>query len=132
MFSTFETDYLDLSPLDTRNLISTQQMFFHSIIGSINLQGFNTSQVQNMAEMFRGAYIKTGKLNLSSFDTSKVETMQMMFKGCNISELDISSFDIRSIRDTAEMFKNTTFEHINLPESQAHLFKNLLYQSNTK
>lgn len=97
-----------------------------SIEGITNL---NTSQVTNMAEMFRYCYVlpsldlstfdthlvsdmscmfcycfKLSSINISSFNTSKVTTMSHMFHCCPISSIDVSKFDTQNVTDMSIMF----------------------------
>lgn len=97
-----------------------------SIEGITNL---NTSQVTNMAEMFRYCYVlpsldlstfdthlvtdmscmfcycfKLSSIIISSFNTSKVTTMSHMFHCCPISSIDVSKFDTQNVTDMSIMF----------------------------
>ena len=71
---------------------------------SIDLSGFDTSNVTTMIEMFSNC-LNLVKLDLSGFDTSKVTTMRDMFFNCeNLVELNISGFDTSNVTDMAGMF----------------------------
>ena len=71
---------------------------------SIDLNGFDTSNVTSMYGMFwYCSELKT--LDLSSFNTSKVEDMGCMFYRCNnLTELDVSSFDTSNVTNMSDMF----------------------------
>ena len=71
---------------------------------SIDLSGFNTSQVKSMFNMFLGMSNLTS-LNLSNFDTSNVTDMNSMFSGMsNLVALDLSNFDTSNVTDMNSMF----------------------------
>lgn len=71
---------------------------------SINLSGFDTSNVTNMWTMFNSCFNLT-ELDLSNFDTSNVTDMNAMFDGCsNLTILDISSFDTTNVKAMPVMF----------------------------
>ena len=114
---------VDLSGLNTCNLKSTAEMFRghdpeeldepeQGQITSLNLDGFQTSEVTDMRYMFSGCTALTS-LDLSSFDTSKVTDMSYMFgddyNGCKkLTALDLSSFDTSNVTRMAGMFENCT------------------------
>lgn len=71
---------------------------------SIDLSGFNTSQVKSMFNMFLGMSSLTS-LNLSNFDTSNVTDMNSMFSGMsNLVTLDLSNFNTSNVIDMRSMF----------------------------
>ena len=71
---------------------------------SINLSGFDTSNVTDMSWMFNECSGLTS-LDLSSFDTSKVTDMGFMFNGCSgLTSLDLSSLDTSNVTDMQQMF----------------------------
>ena len=60
-------------------------------------KNFNTSNVTDMHEMFRGCN-KLTSLNVSSFNTSNVQRMDAMFYGCSgLTSLDVSSFNTSNV-----------------------------------
>ncbi|MBQ0061152.1 MAG: BspA family leucine-rich repeat surface protein [Bacteroidales bacterium] len=105
-----------------------------SFLESIDLSGFNTYKVTDMAEMFSGCSSLQSITFGDNFDTSSVENMIAMFKGCsslqsitfgenfstqNVTEmnsmfngcsslqsLDLSSFNTSSATNIAGMFWN--------------------------
>ena len=69
----------------------------------INVENLYTSDITGMVEMFRNSKFKT--LNLNSFDTSNVNDLFSMFYGCNnLTSLDVSSFDTSNVINMACMF----------------------------
>ena len=99
---------IDLSLLDTSDVNNMEEMFS----GCINLTNiclspiFNTKNVVNMSKMFRNC-TNLKDLDLSFFNTEKVSNMSEMFGGCNnINNLNFSSFDIINVSNLRGMFYN--------------------------
>ncbi len=64
---------------------------------SLDVSGFDTSQVTDMGAMFQNCSGLTS-LDVSGFDTSQVTNMNYMFSGCSsLTGLDISSFDMSQV-----------------------------------
>ncbi len=74
---------LDLSTFDTSNVTNMQNMFqYDNKLKSINFNGWNTSKVNNMNEMFRNYGNSQLKiLDFSEFDISKVNSYNHMLEG---------------------------------------------------
>ena len=71
---------------------------------SIDLSGFDTSQVTCMREMFDGCSRLTS-LYVSNFDTSKVSYMSSMFSDCSgLTSLYVSNFDTSNVTSMEYMF----------------------------
>lgn len=81
-----------------------------TLIRNFDLSMFDTSEVENMNNMFAGcAYVSFKSLDLSMIDTSKVKDMTRMFYGCTyLKTLDISSFDMTNVIEYTDMFTNDT------------------------
>ena len=98
---------IDLSGFDTSKVEDMAFMFAncHSL-ASIDVSSFDTSKVSDMTGMF--AYCPSlTTLDLSNFDTSKVTSMEGMFCGCSsITSLDVSNFVTSKVEDMAYMFIN--------------------------
>lgn len=103
---------IDLSKLNTHNVINMESMFEGTKIKNIILDGIDTSNVTSMSEMFCG--IETSNLDLSSFDTRVVSDMYGMFKESIIERLDISSFNTDNVRDMQYMFAHCSVPELNL------------------
>ena len=84
-------------------------MFYKcSSITSLNLSGFDTSNVTNMSGMFQKCSSIT-TLDLSSFNTENVTTMSNMFNGCSaLTRLDISGFYTAYSPNVDYMFTSCT------------------------
>ena len=98
---------LDLSNFDTSNVTDMNDMFRGmSNLTTLNLSNFDTSKVTNMESMFSHMSSLTS-LDLSNFDTSKVTDMSYMFSGMsNLTTLDLSNFDTSKVTDMGLMFGN--------------------------
>ena len=102
MFYGTQMKELDLTCLDTSNVISMNEMFAGSTVEKLDLRSFDTSNVTDMNYMFSRSQATT--LNLSSFDTSNVTTMRYMFSDSKATSLDLSSFDTSNVTDMSDMF----------------------------
>ena len=96
---------LDLSGFDTSQVTSTGSMFSYcTSLTSLDLSSFDTSKVTSMGNMFLFCS-SLSFLNLSSFDTSAVTGMLGMFYGCtSLTSLDLSSFDTSKVTSMEYMF----------------------------
>lgn len=78
---------------------------------SVDMSGFDTSQVTDMSYMFAGCP-SLASLDLSSFDTSQVTNMSYMFGGdyrtlygcSSLTSLDLSGFDTSQVTGMRGMF----------------------------
>ena len=86
-------------------LTSMQAMFRNcSNLTSLDLSGFDTSQVTSMFNMLYDCPGLTD-LDLSGFDTSRVTNMNDMFYGCyGLTSLDLSGFDTSQMSSVNDMF----------------------------
>ena len=91
--------------LNTSQVEDMSEMFLgcHALT-SLDLSGFDTSQVKDMNNMF-GACHELTSLNLSGFDTSKVTNMSSMFWECgSLTTLNLSHFNTSNVTDMSLMF----------------------------
>ena len=82
------------------------EMFFGDAasITSMDLSGWNTSNVTDMGRMFSSCYSLTS-LDLSSWDVSNVTNMYQMFYSCeSLTSLDLSGWDTSNVTDMGWMF----------------------------
>ena len=98
---------LDLSNFDTSNVTDMNDMFRGmSNLTTLNLSNFDTSKVTNMESMFSHMSSLTS-LDLSNFDTSKVTNMGRMFTAMHSpTSLNLSNFDTSKVTDMSFMFFN--------------------------
>lgn len=106
MFSDcFSLTSLDLSGFDTSQVEDMSDMFAEcNSLTSLDLSGFDTSQVTSMARMFYECS-RLASLDLSGFDTSQVTYMNNMFSTCSaLKALDLSGFDTSEVTEMRNMF----------------------------
>ena len=84
----------------------TEMFVYCHKLETLDLSGWNTSNVKYMSDAFYGCYnLKT--VNLSGWDTSKVETMRCMFDSCrSLESLDVSHFDTSKVASFEWMFNS--------------------------
>lgn len=71
---------------------------------SINMTGFDTSQVACMLNMFSGC-IKLTDLNIRNMDTSNVTDMSSMFSSClELPNIDVTGFNTQNVTNMESMF----------------------------
>ena len=95
---------VDLSGWDTSNVTDMGNMFNGcSLLTSLDVSNFDTSNVTNMGQMFGGCSSLTS-LDVSNFNTSKVDSyysFASMFYGCSsLKTLDLSNFDFSNTYNT--------------------------------
>lgn len=100
LFSTCNSDSLNLSEFDTSNVKNMAYMFYNCIyLKNITLTNFNTQNVLNMGLMFNGCNSLLS-VDLSSFDNSNCSSHIKMFSSCSsLVTLDLSTFNMN--KDTA-------------------------------
>ena len=97
---------LDVSGFDTSNVTTMSDMFSGSNLTSLDVSGFDTSNVTTMSGMFSNCSNLTS-LDVSGFDTSNVTTMSYMFRDCsNLTSLDVSKFNTSNVTTMLWMFGN--------------------------
>ena len=90
---------------NTSRVETMNGMFFRSSFDSLNLAGFDTSNVTNMGMMFRGC-ISLERIVLSGWSTSNVTVMGNMFYGCSLlQQLDLSDFNTLKVTEMSSMFQ---------------------------
>ena len=92
---------------DTSNVTDMSNMFVgcRSLERVIGLEGLDTSNVTRMECTFDGCSA-LASLDVSNWDTSNVESMRSMFNGCSeLTSLDVSNWDTSSATDMSYMFE---------------------------
>ena len=124
--------------IDGKPIKSVKELFKDSKAVSIDVTKFNTSNVDNMENMFKNTsateikgleYLDTSNvtkmtnmfgntnvdnLDLSGFDTSKVINMSYMFVNSKATTINVSSFDTSNVTNMYGMFYNTSIKSINI------------------
>ena len=96
---------VDVSGFDTSQVTDMQSMFNRcESLRNLDVSGFDTSRVTDMGDMFYRCE-SLRNLDVSGFDTSQVTDMGSMFRKCkNLTRLDISGFDTSQVTDMSGMF----------------------------
>ena len=105
----------DIGELNTSSVINMEGMFYNFALDNrifelLNVDGFNTSNVENMNDMFAyvGYYGSFGNLEIGDLDTSKVTSMNSMFRGtCNRNhnfQIDVSVLETGNVTSMSYMF----------------------------
>lgn len=82
--------------IENKYVIDMSDLFANTSFTSIDLSGFDTSNVFFMNSMFRSSSVTS--LDLSGFDTSKVVDMGSMFEACkSLNSLDLRSFNTSNV-----------------------------------
>lgn len=108
-------DFIDMAGINTSRVKNMSYMFHGGkwIIKRLNLTEFDTSNVEDMREMF-GSYNICSPSNIpdpidfSSFNTSNVRTMAGMFSGACLPTIDIRNFNTMMVYDMSRMFADLT------------------------
>ena len=98
------------------NINNCKNMFFKcSMIISLDLSNFITSEVENMGNMF-GQCSSLTSLDVSNFDTSQVRDMGGMFSGCSsLNSIYLSNFITSQVEFMSTMFSGCSqLIHLNL------------------
>ncbi|MBO5884452.1 MAG: BspA family leucine-rich repeat surface protein, partial [Clostridia bacterium] len=97
---------------------------------SLDLSGFDTSQVTVMDYMFNGCSSLTS-LDLSNFDMTNVTSVSRMLYGCSgLTTLDLSSFDMTNVTNVSSMLYGTTnLVEIVAPRNVSDSYKIDLYKN---
>ncbi len=106
LFDGFDNaESIDISGFDTSNVTDMSYMFRDcSSLESLDVSGFDTSNVTDMRFMFEGCS-SLESLDVSGFDTSNVTNMSVMFEDCSsLESLDLSGFDTSNVTDMSDMF----------------------------
>ena len=96
----FDPSFASARPKNTYNWFAGMR-FLDDITG---IEYLNTSEVTNMANMFKGC-INLTAIDLSHFNTSKVTNMEYMFQDCQqLLQLDVSHFNTSNVTNMEGMF----------------------------
>lgn len=104
MFADCAVQSLDISNLDTSNVLSMMSMFNSCKVQILDLSKLITSKVQNMKCMFNNCQAQV--INLSNIDTSNVKDMSEMFYGCGVQTIDLSSLYVSENTEVEDMFRH--------------------------
>ena len=130
MFMNSKASSIDVSGFDTSNVTDMRNMFYNTAATEITgLEYLDTSKVYYMGSMFMNS--NTSIANLSGFDTSKVTDMYKMFHSSKIKNLDLTNLNTSSLRNFQYMFYNSGVEFIDITGLDTSRINNMtsLFQS---
>lgn len=106
---------IDFSRFNTSKVKDMSSMFKRSQLPSIDLRGLDTSNVENMEEMFNGMR-NTVSVNLANLDVRKVSNMDSLFShSAALQTLDVSNWKNDLITNMNYMFNGlTSLTNINI------------------
>ncbi len=112
----------------TSRVENMSNMFDNARVDELDLSGFDTAQVTTMSNMFSGC--SAAAINLSSFDTSQVEDMSYMFCGCSVQEPDVSRFVTANVTTMQSMFKGCSvaeidISHFSIPSESSYSYSEM-------
>ena len=98
----FNASFRDFRPTTT-----ARWFFYYKALKQIEgLEYLNTSEVQDMRDMFEGCSGLTS-LDLSYFNTQNVTKMDLMFEGCSgLTSLDLKHFNTQNVTYMSNMFRD--------------------------
>ena len=80
-----------------------------STLTTIDVSGFDTSEVASFSIMFNGCTALITISGLDTLNTTNATNFSSMFNGCSaLTEIDISSFDASKVTNTNNMFDDCT------------------------
>lgn len=113
LFKDSKASSIDLSKFNTTNIDNMENMFKNTSTEKIKgLEYFDTSSVTKMTSMFEDT--NATNLELGSFDTSKVINMSYMFKNSKVTSIDLSNFDTSKVTNMYGMFMNASLNTLDL------------------
>ena len=107
LFYNYNGSELDVSKLDTSNVNNMANMFRNcQSLTTLDVSNWDTSNVTDMNNMFSYSG-KLTSLDVSNLDTSKVKDMSYMFGSCSsLTTLDVSNFNTTNVTNMSYMFQS--------------------------
>lgn len=109
-FSIKSITQIDVSNLDTSNIIDMDQMFLNasSLKQITGLENWNTSKVKDMSSMFYGTSSLKKIKGIENWDTSSVVNMSSMFNGAiSLENLNLKGWNTVNVKKLEYMFSDT-------------------------
>ena len=99
---------INFNNFNTSNVDNMSDMFYGcEYLTNIDLTNFNTSNVTDMNFMFNECYRLIEIKGIENFNTSNVDNMRNMFTHCNnLTNLDLTNFDTSNVTNMFGMFAN--------------------------
>ena len=96
---------IDLSGFDTSQVTSMRKMFDFTIVEALDVSGFDTGNVTDMSGMFQYCW-ELQEIDVSGFDTENVTDMSRMFDQCPaLKRVNAAGLGAGKVRDMSKMFR---------------------------
>ena len=95
---------IDISGWNTSNVVNMAYLFYKWEDFNCDLKGWDLSNVTNAESMFEGC--KKFNCNISNWDTSNLKNMKSMFKNCENFNSDISKWNTSNVETLQTTFFN--------------------------
>ena len=104
---------LDLHTWDVRKVTTMRQLFWRCYwLDHINLSGWQTTSLRDLALTFRGA--PTRYLDIANWDVHQVTTMEQMLGQSGAQYLDLHKWDVRNVVDFEQVFAESDLKSLNI------------------
>lgn len=138
-FGSNSSTIINVSGWNISNAVNISNMFYSSkgfssdppILSIIGFEDFDTSNVENMSEVFEYTGIKN--INLTKWNVSKVKNMSGMFRDCSLlNSININTWNTANVTDMSHMFSGTMINDLSLGLDTSNLttIEGMFYASN--
>lgn len=119
-YNILESIEIDLTNINTSQVIDMSYMFFETNAQIWDLSGWDTSNVTNMTHMFDSldtdGYCTSQIIGIEDWDVSNVTNMSYMFANSVGSELtnvpDISNWDVSNVTEMSWMLSDSSLDNV--------------------
>lgn len=112
-FAVAEAKTINMKNMDTSNVIDFSGMFEASKVESIDVSDFDTSKAKNIDYMFN--YVAATTINgIGNFDTKNVESMVRTFAHTKAINIDVNNFDTSKVQNMAGLFAYSKVKSLDL------------------
>ncbi len=123
------SEIVGVEDFDTTSAIYLNGMFWNNKITSLDLTGWNTSNVTTIEHLFRGCS-KLETLNVSNWNVANVTNMSDVFGTPVLNELDLSKWTNSKVTKTGYMFQGGNYTVLDLSGIDTSLVTDMGYMFN--
>ena len=120
---------VDISKLDTSNVVNVSGMFGASNIKTVNMSGLNLSKVKELSYVFRDC-TNLESVDMSNLNAPNVEKVAYMFEGCKkLKKVNMSGANFSKVTDITTIFdvEGIALETVNMSKMDLSSAKSLSY-----